>query len=268
MRVLVLGDTHGEIVDVREAYKAAKDNNCDAIVQLGDFGFWPRQMFGPDFIKGCSRLATEHDIPLYWVAGNHECFKSIHEQFGRYGDSPVEHADGVYYLPFGHTWEWEGVKMMAMGGAASIDRRMRTISETWFPEELINDEDVSKAQDCDIIFSHDSPVNPLEIKGHSFVIDEDSEFCRQQMRKIVSVSKPDLVMTGHYHIFCDSEYLRDGGYTRVVNLDCNGWMDKAVLDLKDGKFDLQFLFRPGGEKKNYVASETRPDRYDAPRLVW
>ncbi len=49
-RVLVAGDIHGNVSWIRRLCDLAQQHDCDAILQLGDFGFWPHHPDGARFI--------------------------------------------------------------------------------------------------------------------------------------------------------------------------------------------------------------------------
>ena len=240
-RILLLGDTHGNTPEMLRALSYAVQYGCDAVVQVGDFGYWPRAG-GQRFLEETSRMATNIAIPVFWVDGNHEDFQELHKLQGPRPSNIVRIRDHVMWLPRGHSWEWEGVKFRAMGGAASIDRHRRTLGHSWFIEEMISDEDVEQAKPADIVISHDAPINPLELTGRGFIVDEDSEFCRQQMRRVVSIAKPELLVHGHYHMHHDTDIIREGGYTRVMGLSCDGNRhNKALLTLEGGKWEMEML---------------------------
>lgn len=237
-RLLILGDTHGSTNAMLDAFIFAAQHDVDAIVQVGDFGYWP-QLGGERFLHQTAKWAGEYNTPVYWVDGNHEDFATLYERYGQDHLSPVQVKPLVYWLPRGVLLDWEGVRILAMGGAASIDRQWRVLGHSWFHEEMISDEDVEKTAPADIVISHDAPINPLEAGGYRFIIDENSEFCRQQMRRVVSIAQPELVLHGHYHMYSDNQHLHRGGYTRVVGLECDGnYSNKALLTLDNGSWDL------------------------------
>jgi len=234
MRILLVGDTHANQMAMSLALNHAVHIQADAIFQVGDFGYWPRIEHGRNFLESTSRAAVEADIPVYWIDGNHEDFQELHSNFGQYSNEPVKIRDHVYWLPRGCVVEWEGVRIMGFGGGASIDRATRTLGHSWFLEEMITDEDVERTQPVDIIISHDAPLFPLK-RG---VAMEDSEFCRQQMRRVVNKCQPELLVHGHYHVYHDTPAMREGGYTRVIGLGCDLDPDNmGILSLTAGVWE-------------------------------
>ena len=268
-KVMVLGDTHANTRWTIDAIGIASSLDVKDIIVVGDFGYWPDAIYGhPEFLHSISPAAVESGVTVWWVDGNHEDFGSLYANHLKDHDEPVKILDGIMWLPRGVAWEWEGVKFMAMGGAASIDRQWRTNGLDWFSEEMISDDDVAKATDCDIIISHDSPVNPLEAAGRSFSVDPDSEHCRMQMRRVVSISKPDLVLYGHYHMSSDLDFLRDGGYTRCVSLNCDGNLESMrLLYLDAGDWKLSSAFPIMADPILESLDQDAIERQDA-RLMW
>jgi hypothetical protein len=122
---------------------------------------------------------------------------------------------------------------MAMGGGVSIDAHFRTEGLSWWPEELITDEDVDDAVaagEVNVLLSHDAPNNPsldrYLIKHSAYVIgqgyegykvDDISKANRAQMDLIYQATKPKLVIHGHYHHFYVNENYETG--QRIVGLD-------------------------------------------------
>src|SRR6059058_2673772 len=55
---------------------------------------------------------------------------------------------------------WKGLSFLALGGAASIDRKHRRDRYSWWVEEYLTEEDILTAQSSgpvDIMITHDSP---------------------------------------------------------------------------------------------------------------
>lgn len=244
-KILILGDTHANTRWSVNAVAIAKRLNALDIMVVGDFGYWPDPQYGhPYFLKELSEAAQEHGVTVWWVDGNHEDFGNLYRSHLKDHDEPVQIRPGIMWLPRGVTWTWEGVTFLAMGGAASIDRQHRTPGVSWFPEEIIDDSDVLKAKPATIMITHDSPINPLEFTGRRFIVDAESEYCRQQMRRVVTIAKPELLLHGHYHMSSDLEFLRgDSGYTRCVGLGCDGNSESMrLLTVDQGAWKLLSAF--------------------------
>lgn len=240
MKLMILGDTHGNIEEANRSYTRAKAREADAIVQVGDFGFWHN---GEDFIQTITRRFNKSGIPLYWLPGNHEAYDLL-EGYADSEKTPEGFwtiSPGCYYIPRGTKWEWDGVTFMAVGGAVSVDKEYRLAVENgttapawghyyaekpqgnrtlWWEEEATTDEDVAYAKSqgtVDVLLTHDSPTSaPFSNKLKE---DIDSQINRQKMNEIGKSAQPHLWFHGHYHEFMDYEFMHDSGTARVIGLD-------------------------------------------------
>ena len=239
MRVLLLGDTHGNTGWVRDvALPIAYSVSADAVFQLGDFGYWDTD---GEFVNTVSKSNT----PFYFIDGNHENHPKL----------PVEHGEVVnlsgnlYYVPRGSVLNWEGVKVLAVGGAHSIDRAYRTPGVDWFPEEDISEDDVRlavSALTCDIMLCHDAPstaelplVTPYDVAWRAEL--PACEANRERVGFIVDAVKPSLYVHGHYHSKWDFVVQRPWGKYRIVGLDCDGSDisdNMTVLECEDGRWSI------------------------------
>ncbi len=235
MRLLVVGDTHGNLPFLREyVYPLAARVKVDRIVQVGDFGLWEHHPSGVEFLNGIEDLADEHGIPLYALHGNHDKWSLTMQKYGhiRNAELFVELRAGVFYIPNGHCWQWAGVKMRAFGGAYSVDKQWRldeeqkrtrklvakedfrraagepaepygSAAETlWFPEEQMTDAEMDELlkQRFDrmgIVFSHDFPAraNP----GEHFKTLPECLPNQLRLQKAMDVHRPDYWFHGHLH---------------------------------------------------------------------
>ncbi|ACH62222.1 hypothetical protein MYRNA_255 [Mycobacterium phage Myrna] len=249
-KVAIAGDWHGNPAWARHAIEYAKDNGADAMIQVGDFGFWVRaNERGSDaweYLQRVSAAVKKTELPFFWLPGNHEWWPHLPGNAGR-GDKPSLVNGNLIYLPLGYRWSWWGKRFMAVGGAFSIDRFMRTEGKGWWPEEILTDEDVNWAchqpHGMDVILSHDCPKG-VSIPG----IGPDSkprggasiwppqmllqaEDHRRKMKDIWDKHHPQRWYHGHYHVLYESWY----GPTRFFGLDQDGTSTaKNVLFLEPG----------------------------------
>lgn len=239
MRVLLLGDTHGNTGWVRElALPIANSVSADAIFQLGDFGYWDT---GGEFVNTVSRSS----IPFYFIDGNHENHPRLPVERGKV----VNLTGNLHYVPRGSVLNWDGVKVLAVGGAHSIDRAYRTPGIDWFPEEDISEEDVRFAVSsltCDVMLAHDAPSTaklPL-VTPYDAVWRAELPACeanRERVSVIVDAVKPSLYVHGHYHSKWDFSVKRPWGEYRIVGLDCDGADisdNMTILECFNGEWDL------------------------------
>lgn len=248
-KVAIAGDWHGSAGWARHAIEYAKDHGADAMVHVGDFGYWLHaKKQGSDaweYLKRVSTAVKKAELPFVWLPGNHEHWPELPGK-GR-GELPSLINGNLVFLPIGYRWSWWGKRFMAVGGAFSIDRFLRTEGKGWWPEECLTGEDVAYAcrgqERMDVIFSHDCPSG-VNIPG----IGPDSKprggaehwppamllqaaDHRLKMRDIWAAHKPQVYYHGHYHVYHETFY----GPTIFRGLDCDGGkMSENVVFLEPG----------------------------------
>lgn len=213
MKVLLVGDVHADLNFLQYCINYAQENECEKIIQLGDFGYYPYQVFGIRFLEG-----IETEVPIYWIDGNHEDFSMLTPNV----TSPAEVAPNVFYMPRGYTWQLGEMNAMALGGAYSIDRRGRTKNLDWFEEEVLNYQDIDKACSAtgiDVMFTHDCPLGvPIQtILGSKAREIEEAIPNRRALQGVFDVVKPKYLFHGHYH----RRYQTELNGCKIVGLDCN-----------------------------------------------
>ena len=201
MRVLFVGDVHANRVFLKNVYRLAEEKKVDKVVQLGDFGWWPRTVPGERFIYLASSLASKSNIPLLFVDGNHE----DHDQLPHDAVEVVELEPGIHYLPRGVVTTFGDLRVLGIGGAVSVDRQWRTEYVDWFRTETANFAAYHKAATADspidIILAHDLPAGVGLVLDYPVTpeVDAHCNAHREQMRELLEIHKPNLWFGGHYH---------------------------------------------------------------------
>jgi hypothetical protein len=246
MRVLVVGDTHGDMAWIaRTVIPTAVAENCSRIMQLGDFGF----AFTPDLRTARAELATlgallvEANVDLTFLPGNHEHHPTLARltEMSLVGqrvnaDGHAELARRVHYAGRVSAWHWAGVRCAAVCGATSIDKDLRTPGSDWFPEEELSEAEVQRAirlGEVDVLFSHDGPTN---VPFNWLVDSQPSEIHRRRISGVAQRLQPTRWYHGHYHAHAVYRFPHYGGTAQVTALDCNNRPaahSTAVLDLTD-----------------------------------
>lgn len=224
-RLLIAGDWHGHTRWAVDVVTYAWMQGCDAIIQLGDFGFWVDNDQTSRYLTSLQDILAETGIQLYWLDGNHEDHGRIGEmsEYGPWHDQPFS---SICYLPRGWRWEWFGQTWMAVGGAVSVDKHLRTQGVDWWVEETLTDEQVeycTRPGKVDVIVSHDCPSG-VDIPGLSppgtfpqWCIYE-ADIHRRKLREIWDKTGAKRLYHGHYHSRYDAE-LGDG---LISGLDMDG----------------------------------------------
>ena len=181
--VYVTGDTHGDIKDPRWDWFDSHLNADDILIITGDFGFdWDGELVN-------QWNHYDHKYTVLFCDGNHENYDilnslSIVEGFG---DVVGKFNENTFRLLTGHMYQIEEKSFFVFGGAASIDKDWRVISEErsksprtlWWPEEVPSEEAFELAKQTlsehgwkfDYLITH--TCNP-ELKGpilHTYKMD-------------------------------------------------------------------------------------------------
>lgn len=232
MRILACGDTHMNTSAIcNVAVPQARKHGCEAIFQVGDFGFWTHEQEGVKFIRKVSNHLVKNNLDLYWIDGNHDNHPKLWAEYAPqapYGFCRI--ADRLWYVPRGTVWQWNNIRFLGLGGAFSIDSQWRINAEKarsapgtlWWPTEMVRDEDVDAAvenlegQPVDVMFTHDCPTGP----DVPMVRREDKwKFPqtwknRESLRTVFDKAQPKLLVHGHYHVryteLLAEAYERDG----------------------------------------------------------
>lgn len=246
--LLVAGDTHGRQNWIKWLCRLKNDHDFDAILQVGDFGFWEHAPHGRAFLDDVNRLLEKSDLELYFCDGNHENHEFLREypitESGR-NTGMAQIRERIWYLPRGHVWDWNGVSFLSLGGASSIDRARRTINDSWWPQELITDDEVSQAignigdQYVNVMITHDCPEGvsiPTDDGNTSLKnFEPETVINRRKLIEVVREARPELLFHGHYHVRY-SDVLEDYGCDRPIRIEGlgrdgdmrGGWV---ILDL-------------------------------------
>ena len=254
MKILLAGDTHGNMYHMQNVMAHACRVEADMVFQLGDFGYgWHFANRRDAFCQGVSKLVQQtgniatgnREIDVYWLDGNHEnhtslrivCKEMEDEEDGTYMLEP-----GVFYVPRGTLLEWDGIRFLVVGGATSVDRDHRKPGASWWPEERLTDEEVefACAADADVLLSHDFPWECNIVDRHLSPYwgeraQRDTMASRQQISRIVRETGVRRVYHGHLHVRYDEDIQVDNGIdgthtVHVTGLDCdNNPMDLSTL---------------------------------------
>lgn len=253
MKILFAGDTHGNINHIRYLLDHASNNDCAAIFQLGDFGYWEHTNDGVQFLDQVSKLAHERLIPIYFLDGNHDKTSLLLNKYQEQDSQGFTKIRSfVYYAPRGHRWTWGNTRFIALGGAYSVDKpdRLRmeeakqravilknsyrppsaqkstdTSGTLWFPEEEMTDADMdqilSNTYPVDVILAHDKPRASSPQWNR-----KDFPEClpnQDRLQKAVTTLKPKLFLHGHLH-YRYKDVIRcgdDDQWTMVIGLDAD-----------------------------------------------
>lgn len=271
MKVMFAGDTHGRVDTVKHIIEEANDHDCDAVFQLGDFGYWEHAPEGVKFLDDVGKMAYDQVLPWYFLDGNHDKTSLLLQNYDERDDEGfIKVREYVYYAPRGHRWTWDGLRFASFGGAYSVDKAWRIQQEykiagqifqknkyrpdskkqpinssgtLWFPEEEMTDIDMDEflkdTTPVDIMLAHDKPraANPDWNR-------KDSPECwpnQDRLQKAVRTLQPKLFLHGHLHYqYVDQIRCGDDDmFTTVRGLNADGGPGTCmVLDLDKYREDI------------------------------
>ena len=266
MRILVAGDTHGNLGHCMYLVRRAQEHNCDRIFIVGDFGYWAHTRDGREFLDELSTYAEDQNVWVYFCDGNHDKTSLLLQQHGDDADEEgfLRVRSFLRYAPRGHRWTWNGVRFIALGGAYSIDKKWRTDNEKyrpykykpeslWFPEEEMTDEDMAKiladTSPVDVILAHDKP------RGSDPGWDRGSPIAclpnQDRLQRAVQVLDPKLYIHGHLHWPYEFDLRHSSGQLSKMCPECGGqgsyyteWSDSAEKAMKNRTLEVVVLHYP------------------------
>lgn len=240
----VAGDWHGDTDWAVYAMSQFKERNINHVLHVGDFGFWPGKE-GQDYLNAVNKQGELHNITVYVTMGNHEDYVQV----ATFVPHPL--MEGFVYDPNypnilvaerGARWDWNGVSLVSLGGANSIDFGNLTPNISWWAEEQISLGDIYRTVaggTADIMVAHDCPDGVDIIDTHRNDDDWSPEALayavksREALRQVVDGVKPGMLLHGHYHAYRDLRTtLNDGSedyMLHTVGLDMNGHESNLIV---------------------------------------
>jgi len=227
-KVLIAGDWHGVLFQGKQAIQKAVNEGITTIFHVGDFGVYPSY---EKYLKGLNWTAKKSGITIYFVDGNHENFEYLY-RYPLNEDGTRTLRSNIIHLPRGLVFKWGEHDVLALGGAYSVDKNMRTDRRDWFIEEWVTPEELalsienSKGKDIKLMLMHDSPAscpNPVtdeirsQLRGISLFGKENidkSALHRRNLDAVFHAVKPTFLVHGHYH----SRFTRRTEYGHVIGL--------------------------------------------------
>lgn len=242
MKMLILGDVHGQWIDlgVTIAKALRKYPDITHVVQMGDLGYgWPgtrpfkfsKAYFSP--IKRDLNLSRQEarafidNIKFMWLDGNHENFNQLDLDGGAW-------QPGWTYMPRGSVLEIDGYRLMFFGGASSIDKSSRTEGRSWWPQESIKYGEIQRTLEKELepvhaLFTHDH-ASTIPYSEKRYGIDDIAcgKSDRQLLQVLIDTYKPKFHFFGHHH-FGETGRVSDMEWT------CCPIIESRTYTIWDGK---------------------------------
>lgn len=209
MAVYVTGDKHQRFDSLWFFADRMKLTEQDYIIVLGDMGlFWRHDK--KDANEIIKYFEKNYKFNLYFIDGNHENFKLLNalEEDENHMGYVSEH---IRHLKRGRTYNIDGKKILALGGADSVDKLRRTPGLSWWEEETITDDDIARVDNgvhYDYILSHCCPLSifnnnkPYLCTLGNIVDNSDPELHKSEnkLEQVLNFIEFDKWIFAHYHV--------------------------------------------------------------------
>jgi predicted phosphodiesterase len=229
---MVAGDTHGDIAWVGHLSTIAADAGASTVLQVGDFGYWPRMTtaghHAPHHHELLGRIAS--DCKAYgideWIVidGNHDDHSelSMLANGGADDEGLVRLGERVRYSPRGNRFMLGGARVGTLGGAVSLDAwaeyeglcsfgdRGYRKDWDWFPTleapTLADVDHLIEGGHLDLLLTHEAPrhvdMSPYYgLQGIHFTpeIMARTAAVRDLVSHAAVATKAPVLVHGHWH---------------------------------------------------------------------
>jgi Icc-related predicted phosphoesterase len=241
-RVAFVGDTHGNTKSLVNQLKVINSLGIYTVFICGDFGIWGGYS-GSQFLNDINRTLRNLDMKMYVTLGNHENYDMV-DNHEKDSDGVMWFRENICVFPRPYRFTLNGMSVLSLGGAPSIDFEYRTLGYDWWAGEFITSNEACEAVDgghADIMITHDAPDNgTVAVQtiidsnpyGFSTRARKYAEHGRHMMSSVVASVQPDLLIHGHYHV-SDKGMMPHGGDIFSLSAE-GGYGSVVVLDTSDG----------------------------------
>lgn len=241
--IAIAGDWHGDRAWATARLQSLGERGISVCAHLGDLGIWPGPS-GKAFLNTVEKVCAKYDIAILVTPGNHEDWGRLSDLWSDPKNQnadrtlrPLYLTDHLAVLPRGHRWEMGGRSFVSLGGAPSLDFSFRQEGKTWWPQEQISPEDVTrtiKGGYADVMLTHDAPGPPWTTPPVADILDANPMGWSDRALAYAAVGRnlvteaflgvsPRLLVHGHYHCSGHATFRLPGsGHdTTVWSLDAN-----------------------------------------------
>ena len=188
-RLLVLGDLHSDRRHLRSLVERAVEEQCDALVSLGDLCYLPDQPEGRRFLRSAGALLRQAGLELLLVDGNHDDAEALaRAHAGSPAPGPVPLGFRLHHLPAGTRFRLGRLRCLAYGGA--FPGRPRRAGRDWYRAVALERAAYARLAgggEIDLLFCHD----PRTL--------EQGARARGPFAALAAKLRPALVIYAHQH---------------------------------------------------------------------
>lgn len=210
MSVYVCGDFHGaldiSVVSGKRWVESRTLTKEDVLIQLGDFGLvWSKNPSDED--KFWIDWLNKKPYTFAFVDGNHENFDILEKyptEF-KWNGAVKRVAENIFWLQRGEIYSIDGKEILAMGGACSVDKHMRTTGVSywkqeewsWAEQEYIFNQALYNP--IDIVVSHTCPTKVVTEVSAWPHYDSGCTVAKAMEELVKQGLKPKQWHFGHFH---------------------------------------------------------------------
>lgn len=226
---ILCGDTHATF-DLPKVTKyfyehRGEFSEDDYLIILGDV-----QVCGFDRESEKETRETLCNLPVtvLFIDGNHENFDKLNSYPMTIWNGGKVHIieKNIKHLMRGQVFDIDGTTFFTFGGAASIDRNIRSEGIDWFKEEIPNEEEYAEGlanlkkhgKRVDYILSHTAPYEVAACMGYGEKTDSEIEL-RKYLQSIADSVDFTSWYFGHFHEDTEIEGVFFCLYDEIVEVD-------------------------------------------------
>lgn len=209
--IYLTGDTHGLFTRIESFCEKMNTTHEDLLIILGDAGI---NFSGGWRDENKKRILSELSITLLCIHGNHEkrpaTIPAYKEQMWHGGVVYAEEKyPNILFAKDGEVYDLNGKKAIAIGGAYSIDKWLRTPGVSWWEDEQPSPEIKAKVEEklqqldwkVDIVLTHTTPLKYEPVETFLPGIDQSSvdQSTEEWLDTIEDRLAYDHWFCGHFH---------------------------------------------------------------------
>jgi len=210
--IYLTGDTHGDFRRVAVFCDKADTSKDDVLIILGDAGL---NYYGNPKDRRLKQQLSELPVTLFFIHGNHEKRPESlpsYEETDRYGGKVYMEPEfpSLLFAKDGETYEFDGKRCIAIGGAYSVDKYYRLANKwSWWPDEQPSEEIKARVEQrldtlgwaVDIVLAHTCPLKYIPTEMFLSGIDQSTadNGTEEWLDGIEDRLSYDSWYCGHYH---------------------------------------------------------------------
>lgn len=211
--IYITGDIHGDlnrIYEISEFCRKKKTTEKDIMILVGDVGV---NYYNSVKDVICKDALSDIPITFICIRGNHEIRPeniSTYKTQERFGDEVLveDNYPNIIWLKDGHTYDIKGKKVLAIGGAYSVDKFYRlSRGWCWFPDEQLSEQEREEiynkvsGEHFDVVLTHTCPFSwePTELFLPGIDQSSVDSSTEHWLEKVKDAITYDKWFFGHFH---------------------------------------------------------------------